>query len=118
MNAVRVSAGAVDLGTFAVVAEDHRSLRWVIDVAAGTVEQGDGEVDGVLTGTAEDLTLAVTGEENLGVLLRSGRLRHVVADDEEAAHRNLVRELGLIVDTLRGIYSAPAPDVRIGGAVA
>lgn len=114
MDGVHVSSGA-ELGAFAVVAEDHRALRWVIDPAAATVEQGDGEVGGVLTGTAEDLVLALTGEENLGVLLRSARLRHVVADESRAARRDLGRELVLIVNTLRG---ASEGSERIGRAVA
>jgi hypothetical protein len=118
MDGARGSTGGGELGSFAVVAEDHLALRWVVDSAAGTVEQGDGEVDSVLTGTAEDLVLALTGEENLGVLLRSGRLRHVVADEDQAARRDLMRELGLIVETLRGGSSAPMREPERGRAVA
>jgi hypothetical protein len=71
------------LQSLALVAEDHRALRWVVDVEAGEVTQGDGEVDGVVTGTAEDLVLMLSGEENLGVLLRSGRIRHLAASEDE-----------------------------------
>lgn len=102
MSSVDVTAAPESVRSFAVVAEDHRALRWVIDSSAGSVEQGDGEVDAVLTGTAEDLVLMLTGGENLGVLLRSGRLRHVVADDEEIARRNLMDELNVIFRLLRG----------------
>jgi protein-tyrosine sulfotransferase len=101
MDAVRVTVPHTEVGPFAVVAEDHRALRWVVDPIAGSVEQGDGEVDGVLTGTAEDLVLMLTEEENLGVLLRSGRVRHIVADDDEASRRDLMRELNLLVGLLR-----------------
>lgn len=101
MGDVSVSAGVADLGPFAVVAEDHRALRWVIDPDSRSVEQGDGEVEGVLTGTAEDLVLMLTGEENLGVLLRSGRVRHVVADEDQAARHDLVAELKAVVEVLR-----------------
>lgn len=68
------------LEPFALVCEDRRALRWVVDPEAGTITRGDGSVAAVLTGTAEDLVLMVTDQENLGVLLRSGRVRHVLAD--------------------------------------
>ncbi len=83
MGHMRLSERVADLGVFALVAEDHRALRWIIDPNEGTVEQRDGDVEAVLTGTAEDLVLMLSGEENLGVLLRSGRVRHVVADEEQ-----------------------------------
>lgn len=85
MSDVRLLAtdAAIDPSSFALVAEDHRALRWVVDVEACEVAQGDGEVDAVLTGTAEDLVLMLTGEENLGVLLRSGRIRHLTASEDE-----------------------------------
>jgi hypothetical protein len=54
-----------------------KNLRWVIDASAGTIQQGDGEVEMVITGTAEDLTLLLRGEVNPGVLLRAGRIRHL-----------------------------------------
>lgn len=85
MDSARVSDTAVDLGPFALVAEDHRTFRWVVDAEAGTIVRGDGEVETVVTGTAEALVLMLTGEENLGVLLRSGRVRHLMAEDEEGA---------------------------------
>lgn len=93
--------GGQEIGSFAVLAEDHRGLRWVIDPARRTINHGDGEVDAVLTGTAEDLVLTLTAEENVGVLLRSGRLRHVVADPEEADPRALLVEIRGIIDLLR-----------------
>jgi hypothetical protein len=101
MADVQVRPGQVGVGSFAVVTEDHRALRWVMDPGAGTVEEGDGDVEGVLTGTAEDLVLMLTGEENLGMLLRSGRVRHVIADEDEASRRDLLRELNLLVSVLR-----------------
>jgi hypothetical protein len=102
MSDARVSAGQEEVGSFAVVAEDHRALRWVIDAGSGTVAQGDGDVEGVLTGTAEDLVLMLTGEENLGALLRSNRVRHVIADEDQLPQRDLLRELNLLVALLRG----------------
>lgn len=89
-----------------------------IQAFRGIVEQGDGEVDSVLTGTAEDLVLALTGEANLGVLLRSGGRRHVVADEDQAARRDLMRELALIVETIRGGSGAPVRDTEHGSVVA
>jgi hypothetical protein len=43
----------------------------------------------------------ITGEENLGVLLRSGRVRHVIADEEGAPQRDLLHELNALVGLLR-----------------
>ena len=100
MVGIRIS-GTSSPGPFAAVAEDHQELRWIINLAAASVNQGDGEVEAVLTGTAEDLVLMLTGEENLGVLLRSGRIRHVVADDTEAAERASDREPNTLVAILR-----------------
>ena len=101
MSDLEFREGEVVVGPFAVVAEDHRSLRWVVEPELGAVARGDGEVEAVLTGTAEDLVLMLTGEENLGVLLRSGRVRHVVAEDDDEA-RDLFREVTVLVALLRG----------------
>lgn len=76
------------------------ALRWVIDPDTDTVMQGDGEVEAVLTGTAEDLVLMLTDEENLGVLLRSGRIRHLLADEDEAKRADLHREINAIITVL------------------
>ena len=77
-------------GSFALVAEDVGDLRWLIDPGAGTIRQADGEVEMVVIGTAEDLVLMLSGEVNPGILLRSGRIRHLTARDdvspEEVAH--------------------------------
>lgn len=119
MTALVVTAGAVDLGSFAVLAEDHRELRWVIDAAAGTVLEGDGEVDAVLTGTAEDLALMLADEENLGVLLRSGRVRHIIADEDAAQRRDIPRELNSLVDLLRrglSIYDESVVEMKARGS--
>lgn len=75
--------GSLGLRSFALVAEDHYKLRWVVDVEDGTICQGDGDVEAVLTGTAEDLVLMLTKEENLGVLLRSGRVRHLAPSEDD-----------------------------------
>lgn len=97
---IDVGVRACGVTTFALVAEDHRSLRWVINPDAGTIEQGDGDVEAVLTGTAEDLVLMLSGEENLGVLIRSGRVRHIVGDEERES-LDLRREMNAIVELLR-----------------
>jgi Sulfotransferase family len=101
MAEVRVSPDeASGLGSFALVAEDHRALRWVVDPECGAVTQGDGEVESVVTGTAEDLALMLTGEENLGVLLRAGRIRHLAAS-EDAPPRGRAEGVVKVVDCLR-----------------
>lgn len=66
------------LEAFALVADDHRALRWVVEPASGRVTQGDGEVDAVFSGLAEDLAQLIVGAENPGLLLRTGRVRHVI----------------------------------------
>lgn len=101
MRAVEVTEPDNGLGSFAVVAEDHHRLRWVIEPELGTVCDGDGEVESVLIGTAQDLVLMLTGQENLGVLLRSGRIRHVLADEDEASRPDLAGELDRQVGLLR-----------------
>lgn len=100
MNSARLPVGDEDLGSFAVVAEDHRDLRWIIEPQVGSVTQGDGEVESVVIGTAEDLTLMLEDEENLGVLQRSGRVRHLTAD-EESANRMSGDEMRRLVTILR-----------------
>jgi hypothetical protein len=99
MDEVRISEESKSAPSFAVVAEDHMPMRWVIDPQAMTIRQGDGDVEGVLTGTAQDLVLMLTKEENLGVLLRAGRVRHMVAREEQQ-RRDLKRELDSIVAVL------------------
>jgi hypothetical protein len=90
-------------GSFALLAEDHRALRWVVDLDAGRITQGDGDVDHVITGTAEALVLMLHGEENLGVLVRTGRIRHLTAGD--AASTPAVFEEGThIVAVLRAAH--------------
>jgi hypothetical protein len=89
------------LGTLAVVADDHRPSRWVIDFTAGTITQGDGDVDGVLTGSVEDLTALVCGAENAGALLRSGRVRHVVPTGEERRRTDVPIMVSRVVQALR-----------------
>ena len=60
MMDVRADPDGTDaVGSFALVAEDHRSLRWIVDPESGSVAQGDGEVESVVTGTAEDLAQTV-----------------------------------------------------------
>jgi Sulfotransferase family len=84
MAQLRIPPRCDGVDSFALVAEDCRALRWVIDPAAQTIAQGDGEVTSVLTGTAEDLVHMMTGSENLGVLLRTGRIRHLLGDEDGA----------------------------------
>jgi hypothetical protein len=105
MATARNPTEVLDLGPFALVAEDHLALRWVIDPESETITQGDGDVEAVLTGTTEDLYLMLTDQENLGVLIRSGRIRYVVADEDGASPRDRTRELESVVATLRSCVS-------------
>jgi protein-tyrosine sulfotransferase len=88
-------------GSFALVAEDYHELRWVIDPESGEVRRGDGEVESVIIGTAEDLVRMISGEVNLGVLLRSGRIRHVTGDEEHAP-----RELLIEIEAIRALLAS------------
>lgn len=102
MEAVEPPApnGNAKVGSFAIVADDHPDLRWVIDPAAGEIRQGDGEVESVVTGTVEDLVLMAAEEENVGVLLRSGRIRHLTAR-EDMPPDAVASEMNSVLDMLR-----------------
>jgi hypothetical protein len=102
MREAHIDRGVSDLGSFAVLADDHRPLRWVVEPGAGTIVQGDGDVDAVITATAEDLVRMLSGDENLGVLLRSGRVRHVTAEKNDRPPSRLVDEVNAQVAILRG----------------
>jgi protein-tyrosine sulfotransferase len=91
-------------GSFAVVAEDHAELRWVVEPLTGELRQGDGEVESVVTGTAEDLALMIAEQENLGVLLRSGRVRHLTARDGVPPDE-VARTISGVLDLLRAARS-------------
>jgi hypothetical protein len=91
MSGARV-VGSEGLDSFAIVAEDIRSLRWVVEPADRSITQGDGDVGAVLTGTAKDLALWLGREENIGALLRTGRIRHLIPGDEDEPGER-VREL-------------------------
>jgi protein-tyrosine sulfotransferase len=87
--------------SFAVVAADNEELRWTIDIARGVIRHGDGEVDSVVTGTAQDLVLMLSGETNAGILMRSGRIRHLSAREEVSTREAAVAVrslLGALVD--------------------
>ena len=101
-------ADAPGPGCVALVADDHPGLRWVIDPRTGTVTRGDGDAERVVIGSAEDLVRMIVGEENTGVLLRAGRIRHRATGTTEPAARDLHRELHWIVSELHTV-SATAP---------
>lgn len=101
MRNARVSGGGTASVVFALVSEDHRASRWVLDTNAGTVCQGDGDVESVLTGTTQDLVLLLTDQENVGTLLRSGRIRHVAADKQGAASDATRERLDAMIQVLR-----------------
>lgn len=100
MSTLKISA-AKHARPFAVIAEDHRTLRWIIDPATGAISAGDGEVDAVLTGAARDLVLMLAAEENVGVLLRSGRIRHVLAEPDQPEGQDLMHEVHGLIDLLQ-----------------
>jgi hypothetical protein len=69
-----------DIETFAVIADDAPTLRWIIEPGRATVRRGDGDVDFILTGATRDLVALLAGGENVGTMLRCGRVRCVAAD--------------------------------------
>jgi hypothetical protein len=93
--------------TVALVAQDYESLRWVVDFSERTIRQGDGEVECVITGIAEDLASLLSGEVNAGVLLRSGRVRYLSADDN-INDGEAIEATRLVTDTLG--HGRQAPD--------
>jgi protein-tyrosine sulfotransferase len=96
---VHAYTGDRPMDSFAVVAQDDERLRWIVDLTKGTIRQGDGEVECVITGTAEDLALLLSGEVNTGVLLRSGRVRYLSAR-EDAHPANAIEGVQVILETL------------------
>jgi hypothetical protein len=83
-----------------IVADDV-NLRWVIAPAAAAVRRGDGEVDLVVAGAAEDLLRMIEGG-NVGALLRSGLIRYVVADPELGSRIDVFGLLGTLARRLGG----------------
>jgi len=100
MDRVSVTPDQAIVESFAIVAEDHHRLRWVVRPREGSIRSGEGDVDGVVTGTAEDLVLLFTREENLGVLVRAGRVRYLTSNNDPNANVELLSEL---VDLVRSI---------------
>lgn len=99
----------VDGGVYALLAEDSKALRWIIDTREASVNQGDGDVDGALIGAAQDLVLMLTGEENVGVLLRSGRVRYAIAEeDQRHGSCNYLREASELCGYLKQSFGDEA----------
>jgi protein-tyrosine sulfotransferase len=93
------SAGRRPVDSFALVAQDHANLRWVVDLGERTIRQGDGEVECVITGTAQDLASLLSGDSNAGALLRAGRIRHLGAD-ENSNDGEVFEAVRVVLDTL------------------
>jgi hypothetical protein len=93
----------------AFVAEDDSALRWVIDPEVDEIRRGDGEVTAVLTGATADFVAMLSNEVNLGVLLRSGRIRHVAVGDGQVPYD--------VVDFLNRLVARLAEDSDRGLSV-
>ncbi len=96
--------------TFALVADDAAELRWVVDLAAGTVRRGDGEVECVLTGSAEALAQMLAQEVNPALLLRSGRIR-LLSPHRGIGELDSILAVRTIVESLGPRQSGPLPSV-------
>jgi hypothetical protein len=62
---------------WALVLEDYEALRWTYDPSSGRLRRGDGDVEFILMGAAADFAAVLRSEENVGQLIRDGRLRHL-----------------------------------------
>lgn len=98
------------LGRWALIAGERRDLRWVIDSDTAEVEQGDGEVDFAVVGSAEDLVTMVRGTENPGVLLRTGRIRFVTPNGAEE-----FREIPGKMEEVLTVLRATDREARLSG---
>ena len=96
------------VGTVGIVADDDPALRWIVDVSTGHLQRGDGEVDMVVTGSTEDLLELVQGSENVGVLLQSGRVRHVTASERDQSQGEIHWLMQGIAAMLRTAPTSPA----------
>jgi hypothetical protein len=86
--------------TIAIVADDDPELRWIVQPHDGSVYQGDGEVDVVLTGAAHDIVRMIKGSENPGVLLRAGKIRYVRSGQDHAPLRQWTQLVSSLVQHL------------------
>jgi hypothetical protein len=84
------------------VVDERPEQRWILDTATGLLsdESGEVEVDVMILGTAEDLIAMIRDDINVGVLLRSGRIRHVTAD-ESLGHDEVIRTVAGLVRAFR-----------------
>jgi hypothetical protein len=110
------------IDTVGIVADDV-DVRWVIAPASATVRRGDGEVDLVVAGAAEDLIRLIKGG-NAGTLLRSGLIRYVVADPELRSRvdffgllDSLARRLGGSTGLATGCGACEDPSAPSDGSV-
>jgi protein-tyrosine sulfotransferase len=100
------------VATVGIVADDDPALRWIVDVTTGQLRRGDGDVDMVVTGSTEDLLELVQGSENVGVLLQSGRVRHVTASERDQSQGEIHWLMQGITAMLR---AAPTPQAKRDG---
>lgn len=98
----RLSSGdEYEAGSIAIIAQDAESLRWVWEPRAARLYQGDGEVERVVTGAAEDLVMMIRNEVDVGTLLRSGRIR-LLSAGEDSPYSDEVRVMTSVLSMFRG----------------
>jgi hypothetical protein len=96
-----------DADRLAILADDDAELRWVLQPRTGTLLRGDGDVDVVITGAAEDLAKLLRNETNIGLLTRSGRIRQVRDGEHSQLSIETAKMLQCIVSRL-GVCSGHA----------
>jgi hypothetical protein len=110
MTWVETEPWEFDLDSVAIVADDDPSLRWIVDLAHGVIRPGDGDVELVVMGAADDIAEMLRAPANLGSLLRAGRIRTMSADGVDERRLDLPR-------LLLGLCSRLTARVQGGGAV-
>jgi hypothetical protein len=101
MAAVALGWSAVDRSTmppFCIGAQDVPGLQWLVDDSTVVRSPGHGEATAVITGSASDLADMILATNNLGALLRSGRVRHLGQDGrlQSDSVEQLMREVAAL----------------------
>jgi hypothetical protein len=98
---VAVAPEYESLGLVALVADDIAGFTHIFDTHNGTVRRGNAnEAHYTIAGSARDLIAMINDHENVGALLRSGRVR-VRRDSRLDSTASLARTMKLILTVLR-----------------
>jgi hypothetical protein len=110
MTWVEAEPWEFDLESVAIVADDDVTLRWIVDLPNGVIRPGDGDVELVVMGAADDIAEMLRAPASLGSLLRAGRIRTMSAEGVDERRLDLPR-------LLLGLCSRLTTSVQGRGAV-